>query len=93
MFCKNIGKEICSKKFLDQFYKCEGSNHSYKKEHSLETYVMLCLCYCKIFSLVPDSTVRTKIKLLPKSAVHCSSYLNLYNIIAQKKTTNIKKQF
>ena len=58
-----------------------------------------CLCYCKTFSLVPDSTECTK-NFLPKSTVHyiISTYntvpmchLKSNNIIGQRKTTNTEK--
>ena len=49
-----------------------------------------CLCYCKTFSLVPDSTECTKI-LLRKSAVHYLYHLKSNNIIGQRKTTNTEK--
>ena len=58
-----------------------------------------CLCYCKTFSLVPDSTECTK-KFLPKSTVHyiISTYNTVHmcqlksnNIIGQRKTTNTEK--
>ena len=45
-----------------------------------------CLCYCKTFSLVPDS-------LLTKSAVHYLCHLKSNNIIGQRKTTNKEKYF
>ena len=51
-----------------------------------------CLCYCRTFSLVPDSTKCTKIVLL-KSAVHCLCHLKSNNIIGQRKTTNKEKHF
>ena len=51
-----------------------------------------CLCYCKTFPLVPDSTECTKF-FLPKSAVHYSYYLKSNNVIGPRKTTNIQKQF
>ena len=58
-----------------------------------------CLCYCKTFSLVPDSTECTK-NFLPKSTVHyiISTYNTVHmchlksnNIIGQRKTTNTEK--
>ena len=51
-----------------------------------------CLCYCKTFSLVPDSTECTKI-FLPKCAVHYLYHLKSNNIIGQRKTTNTEKHF
>ena len=51
-----------------------------------------CLCYCKTFSLVPDSTERTK-NFLPKSTVHYTCHLKSNNIIGQRKTTNTEKHF
>ena len=51
-----------------------------------------CLCYCKTFSLVPDSTECT-IFFLPKSAVHYLYHLKSNNIIGQRKTTNKEKHF
>ena len=51
-----------------------------------------CLCYCKTFSLVPDSIECTKI-FLPKCAVHYLYHLKSNNIISQRKTTNTEKHF
>ena len=51
-----------------------------------------CLCYCKSFSLVPDSTECTKF-FLPKSAVHYLYHLKSSNTIGQRKTTNTGKHF
>ena len=51
-----------------------------------------CLCYCKSFSLVPDSTECTKF-FLPKSAVHYLYHLKSSNTIGQRKTTNTGKYF
>ena len=51
-----------------------------------------CLCHCKTFLLVPDSTECTKF-LLPKSAVHYLCHLKSNNIIGQRKTTNKEKHF
>ena len=47
-----------------------------------------CLCYCKTFSQVPDSTKF----LLPKSVVHYFCHLKSNNI-GQRKTTNKEKHF
>ena len=44
-----------------------------------------CLCYCKTFLLVPDSTEYTKICYL--------CHLRSNNIIGQRKTTNKEKHF
>ena len=49
-----------------------------------------CLCYCKTFSLLPDSTECTK-NFLPKSTVHYMCHLKSNNIIGQRKTTNTEK--
>ena len=46
-----------------------------------------CLCYCKTFSLVPDSTECTEI------FVTKMCHLNSNNIIGQSKTTNTEKHF
>ena len=51
-----------------------------------------CLCYCKTFSLVPDSTECTK-EFLPKSTVHYMCHLKSSNVIGQRKTTDTKKHF
>ena len=51
-----------------------------------------CLCYCKIFSLVPDSTECTKL-FLWMSAVHYLYHLISNNVIGQRKTTNTEKHF
>ena len=51
-----------------------------------------CLCYCMTFWLVPDPTECTQ-KNLPKSAVQYSYYLKSYNVIGQRKTTDIEKHF
>ena len=51
-----------------------------------------CLCYCKTFSLVPDSTECIKL-FLPKYAVHYLYHLKSNNIIGQRKTTNTEKYF
>ena len=50
-----------------------------------------CLCYCKTFSLVPDST--ECIFFLLRSAVHHLYHLKSNNIIGQRKTTNTEKRF
>ena len=49
------------------------------------------LCYCKTFSLVPDSTECTNF-FLPKTAVHYLYHLKSNNI-GQRKTTNTEKHF
>ena len=49
-----------------------------------------CLCHCKTFSLVLDSTECTEIFLL-KSAVHYLHHLKSNDIIGQRKTTNTEK--
>ena len=51
-----------------------------------------CLCYCKTFTLMPDSTECT-IFFLPKRAVHYFYHLKSSNIIGQRKTTNTGKHF
>ena len=51
-----------------------------------------CLCYCKTFSLMPDSTECTKF-FLPKCAVHYLYHLKSNNIVSQRKTTNTEKHF
>ena len=51
-----------------------------------------CLCYCKTFSLVPDSTECTK-NFLSKSAVYYLCNLKSNNNIGQRKTTNTEKIF
>ena len=51
-----------------------------------------CFCFCKTFSLVPDSTECTKI-FLPKCAVHYLYHLKSNNIVSQRKTTNTEKHF
>ena len=50
-----------------------------------------CLCYCKTFSIVPDST-ECKF-FLPKSTVYYLYHLKSSNTIAQRKTTNTGKHF
>ena len=50
------------------------------------------LCYCKTFSLVPDSPECTKI-LLPNGVLHYLCHLKLNNIIGEWKTTNKEKHF
>ena len=47
-----------------------------------------CLCYSKIFSLVPGST---KCTFLSKSAVHYLYHLKSNNIIGLRKTANTEK--
>ena len=59
-------------------------------KYSLETCVWL------LFMLLEDffaSARPTERSFLPKSAVNYSYYLKLNNIIAQRKTTYIEKQF
>ena len=54
------------------------------------------LCSCKTFLLIPDSTDGTKKKSLQKGVVHYLQYLKLLlknNIVAQRKTTYIEKQY
>ena len=48
------------------------------------------LCYCKTFSLVPNSTECTNF-FLSKCAVHYLYHLKSNNIINQRKTTNTEK--
>ena len=50
------------------------------------------LCYCKTFSLVPDSA-ECRNFFPPKSAVHYLYHLKSDNIIGQRKTTNTGKYF
>ena len=50
------------------------------------------LCYCKTFSLVPNSTECTKM-FLPKRATRYLYRLKSNNIIGRRKTTNTKKHF
>ena len=51
-----------------------------------------CLCYCKTFSLVADSTECAKIFLTEKcSAFLC--HLKSGNIVGLRKTTNKEKHF
>ena len=51
-----------------------------------------CFCYCKTFSLVPDSAEFTK-KIFSKRAIHYFYHLKLNNIISQKKIPNTEKHF
>ena len=50
---KKIGKAMCALLF-------DVSNHSHKKYIAWKLARGYCLCYCKTFSLVPDSTECTK---------------------------------
>ena len=50
-----------------------------------------CLCYCKTFLLVPDSTECTKIFVAKKCSTLCP--LNSNNTIGQRKATNKEKHF
>ena len=65
-------------------------SHSQKKKCSLET------CAWLLFMLLQDffTSARLHKKFLSaKSAVHYSYYLQLNNVIAQRKTTNLQEHF
>ena len=51
-----------------------------------------CLCYCKTFSLVPDSTECTKF-LFYGRVQYIICKLKSYNIIVQRKITNTEQHF
>ena len=51
-----------------------------------------CLCYCKTFLLVPDSTECTKVFATAKCCKFLC-HLKSNNIIGQRKTTNKEKHF
>ena len=82
---------------LAQFDLCnwETNDIRLKRSHKKKDRKLArgyCLCYCKTFSIVPDSTEYTKI-LLSKSPVHYLRHLKSNNIIGQRKTTNKEKHF
>ena len=83
-----------AKLFLDQPYSISNILETIVTRNNIVWKLArgCCICYCKTFSLVPDSTECTNY-FLPKCAVHYSYHLRSNNIVSQRETTNTEKYF